>query len=107
MYPRDYWKFQMDSNDSTRLALIYRAMSFLPLGVLCAATVNLLQRRQRERVIIVAAIIVATIVLMEGSITALSPAHFAISQVIVSAIAASVGALIVKIRTDGSKLRTR
>jgi hypothetical protein len=48
MYPRDNWKFQMDSNDSERSALIYRAISFLPLGALCAATVNLLQRRKRH-----------------------------------------------------------
>ncbi|MBC8105763.1 MAG: VanZ family protein [Anaerolineae bacterium] len=107
MYPRDYWKFQMDSNDSARLALIYRAISFLPLGVLCAATVNLLQRRRRERVIIVLAILAATIVLMEALITTLSSERFAISNVIVSALAASAGVFIVKIRSESPWLRTR
>ena len=107
MYPRDYWRFQMDSNDSARLAIIYRAITFLALGGLCAATVNLLQRRKRERVIIAAAIIAATIILMEALITTIGGQQLDARHMVASAIAALVGVLIVRIRADSPWIRTR
>jgi hypothetical protein len=106
MYPRDNWKFQMDANDAERSAIIYRAITFLPLGAMAAATVNLLQRRKRERITIAVAIIGATLVLMEALITTLGGQHLSIAHVIASAVAALLGVLIVRIRDDSPWVRT-
>lgn len=107
MYPRDNWKFQLDSNDAERSALIYRAITFLPLGALTAATVNLLRRRARERVTVACVILGATIVLMESLITTLGGQPLSLAHPIASAIAAFIGILIVRIRSDTPWVRTK
>jgi hypothetical protein len=101
VYPRNSWRFRIhDVDDGLVMAAVYRAIVLLPAGMLTAATVNLLRgRKTGERMAIAAAIVVASIVLLETTL-ALSGGgqSLSIGATIVGAVAALVGVLDVKLR---------
>ena len=64
LFPRGFWSFSLTGDDVSVDAYVYRGIVFLPLGALAAAMANQTRKRHRERAIIAATMVGATIVLM-------------------------------------------
>ena len=102
VFPRNSWHFRIHDvdDDGFVMAAVYRAMALLPAGMLTAATVNLLRRRKTgERIGIAAAIVVASIVLLETTLALSGGGQSrSVGATIVGVAAALVGVLSVKLR---------
>jgi glycopeptide antibiotics resistance protein len=98
MFPRGYWSFSLNGDDVSVNAYVYRAMVFLPLGALAAATVNQTHKRHRERAMMAAALVAATIVVMEALLTTIGAQHLNVGAILLSALCGAIGILVVKIR---------
>jgi hypothetical protein len=98
MFPRGYWSFSLNSDDVSVHAYVYRAMVFLPLGALAAATVNQTNKRHRERIMMAAALIGATIIVMEALLTTMGGQDLNVAAIFLSAASAAIGLTIIKVR---------
>jgi hypothetical protein len=98
LFPRGFWSFSLTGDDVSVDAYVYRGIVFLPLGALAAAMANQTRKRHRERAIIAATMVGATIVLMEALLTTMGGQRFNLGGVLLSAICGAIGIMIVKIR---------
>ena len=98
LYPRSYWKFQTSTNGIAMVGLVYRAIAFLPLAALIAATANQARKGHRERALIAIGAVVAITILCEGLISGVGEQHLSIEKFGVSLVFAGIGILIVGIR---------
>jgi hypothetical protein len=97
LYPRDYWRYRIDSAGEVVAAAMYRILAMLPAGLLLGALVRILQQRRAQQLSkrIFFPVICGATLLLEVSLYLAAGTTFSWILPIVSLLAITFGVLVI------------